>query len=161
MSETEPVARKLLLLVEDTEDDEALIIRALRKTSLDVDVVVARDGEDAANYLFAEGRYAGRDPSRQPDVVVSDLKLPKLDGLELVTRIRNTETTQAVPVVMLSTSAQPDDLRRAYRHGVNSYVTKPIDAVSFSAVVREVSAYWLTLNELPPPSLTTFAAEDT
>jgi len=161
LSVTEPVARKLLLLVEDTEDDEALIIRALGKTPLEVDVVVARDGEDAADYLFAQGRHAGRDPRRQPDLVVSDLKLPKLDGLELVTRIRNTEVSQAVPVVMLSTSAQPDDLRRAYRQGVNSYVTKPIDAVRFSAVVQEVSAYWLLLNELPPPSLTVFASEDT
>ena len=153
------MARKLVLLVEDTEDDEALILRALRKAPLDVDVVVARDGDEAADYLVATGRHSGRDPRRQPDLVVSDLKLPKLDGLELLTQIRNTEGTEAVPVVMLSTSAQPDDLRRAYRHGVNSYVRKPIDADRFSAVIQEISAYWLLLNELPPP-ITTLESEE-
>ena len=150
-----------------------LLLSLIRDEQLDIyDIPIARIAEqflarigslgldEAADYLFATGRHTGRDSSRRPDLVVSDLKLPKVDGLELVTRIREAEQTQAVPVVMLSTSAQADDLLRAYRDGVNSYVRKPIEAVRFSAVIQELSSYWLLLNELPPAELTTLTSEE-
>jgi two-component system response regulator len=103
--------------------------------------------------LFASGPHATRDTKRQPDVVFSDLKLPKIDGLELVKRIRTDERTCLVPVVLLSSSTQDDDVRRAYLHGANSYVRKPVDSIRFSEVIRQLSSYWLAVNERAPPAL--------
>src|SRR5437867_1864627 len=128
------MSRKLILIVEDTPDDEALILKALRKTNIDVDVAVAHDGEEALDYLLGSGSHAGRDPGRQPHVVLSDLKLPKVDGLELLSRIRGDHRTQLVPVVLLSSSTQESDVRSAYRRGANSYAGKPIDSERFIEV---------------------------
>jgi two-component system response regulator len=144
------VSRKRILLVEDTADDEELILRALRKSGIDVEVVVARDGQEALEYLFASGQYVGRDCGRLPDVVLSDLKLPRIDGLELLKQIRADSRTCAVPVVIFSSSTQDDDLRRAYSNGANSYVRKPVNSQGFLEAVRQLGYYWLALNELPP-----------
>jgi two-component system response regulator len=144
------VSRKLILLVEDTADDEELILRALRKSGIDVEVVVARDGEEALEYLFASGQYLGRDSGCLPDMVLSDLKLPRIDGLELLKQIRADSLTRAVPVVIFSSSTQDDDLQRAYSNGANSFVRKPVNCHGFQEAVRPLGCYWLALNERPP-----------
>jgi two-component system response regulator len=141
------MSRKLILLVEDSPDDEALMLRAFHKSGLQIEIAVARDGEEALEYLFATGRYAARNPTRMPDVVFSDVKLPKIDGLELVHRIRSDERTRELPVVLLSSSTQISDVRRAYRQGTNSYIRKPVNAEEFINVVRQLASYWSVLNE--------------
>jgi two-component system response regulator len=143
------VSGKLILLVEDTADDEKLILRALRKSGIDMEIVVARDGEEALEYLFATGQYVGRDCGRLPALVLSDLKLPKVDGLELLKQIRADARTRAIPVVIFSSSAQDDDLRRAYSNGANSYVRKEVSSHRFLEAVRQLGYYWLALNERP------------
>jgi two-component system response regulator len=139
-----------ILLVEDDPDDEALTLRALRRGRVQHTLVVARDGVEALDYLFGRGRYAGRDLEVMPLVVLLDLKLPRLDGLEVLRRIRAEERTRLLPVVILTSSDEERDRREGYRHGANSYVRKPVDYDQFAEAVRQLGLYWLLLNEPPP-----------
>jgi two-component system, response regulator len=141
---------KVILLVEDNPDDEALALRALRKNNIRNEVVVARDGVEALDYLFGTGIYAGRDTSHLPQVVLLDLKLPKVDGLEVLRRLRSDERTQYLPVVILTSSKEEQDMINGYRLGANSYIRKPVDFVQFTESVRQLGLYWLVLNEAPP-----------
>jgi two-component system response regulator len=141
---------KVILLVEDNPDDEALTIRALKKNNILNVVVVARDGVEALDYLFGTGKYSGRDTTMMPEMILLDLKLPKLDGLEVLRRLRNDERTAILPVVVLTSSKEENDLVESYRLGANSYVRKPVDFNQFSEAVRQLGLYWLVLNELPP-----------
>jgi two-component system response regulator len=139
-----------ILLVEDNPDDEALTVRAFRKSNLSNDVIVAHDGVEALEYLFAEGAYADRDPREVPNLVLLDIKLPKLDGLEVLQRIRENEHTHMLPVVMLTSSKEQDDLARSYSLGANSYIRKPVDFAQFMTAIQQLGLYWLVLNERPP-----------
>jgi CheY-like chemotaxis protein len=141
---------KAILLVEDNPDDEALTLRALQKNNIKNDVVVAHDGVEALDYLFASGTYAGRDANRIPQVVLLDLKLPKVDGLEVLRRLRADERTRLLPVVILTSSNEEQDLINGYGLGANSYVRKPVDFNQFIEAVRQLGLYWLILNERPP-----------
>ena len=140
---------KTILLVEDNPDDELLTLRALKKNNGFNKVVVARDGAEALNYLFGEGAYAGRDTSDVPQLVLLDLKLPKVDGLEVLRRLRADERTRLLPVVILTSSREQQDLLDGYGYGANSYVRKPVDFAQFSRVVEQLELYWLALNESP------------
>jgi two-component system response regulator len=139
-----------ILLVEDDPDNEALTLRALRRGGVQHTLVVARDGVEALDYLFGTGRYAGRDLEVMPLVVLLDLKLPRLDGLEVLRRIRAEERTRFLPVVILTSSDEERDRLEGYRHGANSYVRKPVDYDQFAEAVRQLGLYWLLLNEPPP-----------
>lgn len=140
---------KVILLVEDNPDDEALTMRALQKNNLANEVVVARDGEEAINYLFALSSFVGRDITDWPAVVFLDLQLPKIGGLEVLRRIRSDERTRYMPVVILTSSREERDLVQSYDLGVNSYVRKPVDFEQFVEAVRQIGLYWLLLNEFP------------
>lgn len=142
-----------VLLVEDNPDDEALALRAFRKNHFAHKVVVARDGVEALDYLFGTGCHAGRDIREQPPVVLLDLKLPKLDGLEVLRRLRADPRTRAQPVVILTTSNEHSDLSAGYALHANSYIRKPIDFNEFTETLRTVAHYWLKLNEPPPVPL--------
>ena len=141
-----------ILLVEDSADDEALTLRALTRNNIGNEVVVARDGEEAIEWLFCTGRFAERDPREQPALVLLDLKLPKVDGLEVLRRIRDHGETRLIPVVILTSSREEHDRLHGYLNGANSYIRKPIDFAHFVEAVRQVGLYWLVLNE-PPPDL--------
>jgi two-component system response regulator len=141
---------KFILLVEDNPDDEALTLRALMKNSIRNPVVVVRDGAEALDYLFGTGAHAGRDPSAAPQVVLLDLKLPKIDGLEVLRRIRSDERTRRQPVVVLTTSNEGRDVLSSYELGANSYIRKPVDFEQFMEAVRQLGLYWLVLNMAPP-----------
>jgi CheY-like chemotaxis protein len=141
---------KIILLVEDNADDEALTIRALKKNNIRNEVVVARDGAEALNYLLGRGAYEGRDTSVLPQIVLLDLKLPKLDGLDVLRAIRGDERTKRLPVVILTSSKEDRDLLSGYELGANSYVRKPVDFTEFAEAVRQLGLYWLVLNESPP-----------
>ena len=141
---------KTILLVEDNPDDEALTIRALKKNNILNEVIVARDGVEALNYLFAEGSYADRDIDDQPQVILLDLKLPKLDGLEVLKRIRADRRTRLLPVVILTTSNEDRDVINSYEMGANSYIRKPVDFEQFIEAIRQLGLYWLVLNQAPP-----------
>ena len=141
---------KTILLVEDNPDDEALTLRALRKANVRNDVVVARDGVEALDYLFGDGAHAGRDVSVMPQVVLLDLKLPRIDGLEVLRRLRADERTKLLPVVILTSSTEDQDRITGYRLGANSYVRKPVDFSEFVEAVRQLGLYWLLLNQPPP-----------
>lgn len=143
---------KVILLVEDNPDDEALTLRALKKNNIGNVVVVARDGVEALDFLFGTGSYAGRDLSIMPQVTLLDLKLPKIDGLEVLRRIREDERTRLLPVVILTSSKEEQDLINGYRLGANSYIRKPVDFLQFTEAVRQLGLYWLVLNEMPPQS---------
>jgi CheY-like chemotaxis protein len=140
----------VILLVEDNPDDEALTLRAFAKNKIANTVVVARDGVEALEYLFATGAYAERDARELPQVVLLDLKLPKLDGLAVLRRLREDERTQLVQVVILTSSKEEQDLIQSYRLGANSYIRKPVDFVQFSEAIRQLGLYWLVLNEAAP-----------
>lgn len=142
---------KLILLVEDNPDDEALTLRALRKNNILNQVVVAHDGVEALDFLSCTGEYANRDPHEMPQVVLLDLKLPRVDGLEVLRRIRAEERTQLLPVVILTSSNEDQDRLKGYKLGVNSYVRKPVDFNQFMEAVHQLGLYWLVLNESPPP----------
>jgi two-component system response regulator len=144
--------RKVILLVEDNADDEALTLRALTRNNIGNEVVVARDGEEALEWLECTGRYQSRDPRSQPALILLDLKLPKVDGLEVLRRIRENVETRLVPVVILTSSREEHDRLHGYLNGANSYVRKPIDFAHFIEAVRQLGLYWLVLNE-PPPDL--------
>ena len=141
---------KKILLVEDNPDDELLAIRALKKNNIANTIDVARDGEEALEYLFGTGKYAERDTSDQPQVILLDLKLPKIDGLGVLRRIREDERTKMLPVVVLTSSDEERDLIESYSLGANSYVRKPVDFDQFMEAIRQLGLYWLVLNILPP-----------
>jgi two-component system response regulator len=141
---------KTILLVEDNPRDEELTLRALQKHNIRNEVVVAHDGAEALDYLLARGAYAGRGAFALPEVVLLDLKLPKIDGLEVLRRIRSEEKTKLLPVVILTSSDEERDLLEGYQAGCNSYVRKPVDFQEFVEAVRQLGLYWLVLNEGPP-----------
>lgn len=143
------MADKVILLVEDNADDEALALRALRRSNISGEVVVARDGAEALDYVFAQGAYAGRDASAKPQVVLLDLKLPKVSGLEVLRRVRGDERTRRTPVVILTSSDEERDISESYSLGANSYVRKPIESNEFVEAVRQLGLYWLVLNKAP------------
>ena len=136
-----------ILLVEDNPDDEALTLRALNKNRIGNAVIVARDGVEALDYLFGNGHHAGRDLSIMPAVVLLDLKLPRIDGLEVLRRIRANERTSLLPVVILTTSKEQQDIYEGYSLGANSYIRKPVDFEKFIQAVGQLGLYWLVLNE--------------
>ena len=137
---------RIILLVEDNPGDEALALRALKKNNIRNEVVVARDGVEALDYLFGTGAYAGRGEQRLPELVLLDLKLPKVDGVEVLQRIRGDERTRFLPVIMLTSSLEDRDITESYAKGCNSYVRKPIDFNEFTEAVRQLGLYWLVIN---------------
>jgi len=141
---------KNILLVEDNPDDEALTLRALKKNNIANEVIVARDGVEALDYLFAEGAHEGRDLSDQPQVILLDLKLPRVDGLEVLKRIRGDDRTRRLPVVILTTSNEEQDITNSYDLGANSYIRKPVDFDQFMEAIRHLGLYWLVLNTKSP-----------
>jgi len=141
---------KVILLVEDNPDDELLTLRALKKTGVPNEVVVARDGVEALDYLFASGPHSGRDPAAMPQLILLDLKLPKVDGLEVLKRLRSDERTRRLPVVILTSSREQRDMLDGYGLGANSYVRKPVNFEQFVKAVELLRSYWLVLNEDPP-----------
>ena len=144
---------KVILLVEDNPDDETLTLRALSKNKILNEIVVARDGAEALDYLFGTGAHAGRDTTIQPQLILLDLKLPKIDGLEVLQRLRADPRTALLPVTILTTSNEERDVVASYQLGVNSYVRKPVDSDSFIEAVRQLGLYWLVLNTAPPTGL--------
>jgi len=141
---------KIILLVEDNDDDAQLTLRALKKVGILNEVVLARDGFEALDYLFATGVHAERPSHALPQIVLLDLNLPSLSGLDVLKRIRDNPVTGLLPVVMLTSSKEEDDVMRSYRFGANSYVRKPVDFAEFVNVARSIGMYWLLLNEVPP-----------
>jgi two-component system response regulator len=142
---------KTILLVEDNPDDEALTLRAFKKNNIMNDVVVARDGAEALDYLFATNQYAGRDVTDWPSVILLDLKLPKVSGLEVLRKVRSDKRTRSMLVVVLTSSKEEQDVTESYGLGVNSYVRKPVDFSQFIEAVKQIGLYWLLLNEPPKP----------
>ncbi len=143
---------KTILLVEDNPDDEALTLLALDKSKISNEIVIVRDGVEALDYLFGAGAHAGRDTLLQPRLILLDLKLPKLDGLEVLKRLRADPRTALLPVTILTTSSEERDVAASYRLGANSYVRKPVNFDAFIEAVRHLCLYWLTLNTAPPVS---------
>ena len=141
---------KIILLIEDNPDDEALTLRALKKNNIKNEVVVAHDGAEALDYLFGTGSYTGRDLTIMPQLTLLDLKLPKVDGLEVLRQLRANELTRLLPVVILTSSNEEQDRIHGYGLGANSYVRKPIDFGQFMDAVRQLGLYWLILNEPAP-----------
>jgi CheY-like chemotaxis protein len=141
---------KIILLVEDNPDDEALAIRALKRNHISNEIVVAHDGVEALDYLFGTGVHAGRDIRVKPTVILLDLKLPRVDGIEVLRRLREDERTSLLPVVVLTTSNEEQDLLDSYSQGCNSYIRKPVDFIQFSEAIRQLGMYWLLMNEPPP-----------
>jgi CheY-like chemotaxis protein len=143
-------SEKLILLVEDNPDDELLTLRALKQNHIQNEVLVAHDGVEALDFLFGTGQHAGRDASLLPQVILLDLKLPRLDGLEVLRRVRAHERTRLLPVVILTSSNEEEDRVSGYGLGANSYVRKPVDFGQFAEAVRQLGLYWLLLNEPAP-----------
>ncbi len=143
------MAAKPILLVEDNPDDEELILLALKDHNIANEVVVTRDGVEALDYLFATGRYAGRDLTKPPALVLLDLKLPKLSGLDVLKRLREDPRTRMIPVVILTSSNEEQDIITSYQLGSNSFVRKPIEFHEFQKVVKEIGVYWLLVNQPP------------
>ena len=143
------MSERIILLVEDNPNDEALTLRALKKSNILNPVVVARDGAEALDYLFSRGDFQGRQPAGNPEVILLDLKLPKIDGLEVLRQLRADERTKLLPVVVLTSSVEEHDLLRGYALGANSYVRKPVDFVQFLEAAKSLGLYWLVLNEPP------------
>ena len=146
------MSEHIILLVEDSPTDEELTLRALRKGNIANRVVVARDGAEALDYLFREGRYAGRASDEVTQVILLDLNLPKIGGLEVLRRVRANERTKLLPVVILTSSREDKDLLSGYSSGANSYVVKPVDFTQFADAVRQLGMYWLVLNQGPANS---------
>lgn len=143
--------KRVILVVEDNPTDEALLVRALDKSGITSTIVTVRDGLEAIEYLFATGRHSSRSPDAVPAVVLIDLNLPKLDGLEVLRRMRADYRTKLLPVAVFTSSLDEQDLINGYSLGANSYVRKPIEFSKFSKVVAQLVSYWLELNEPPPP----------
>jgi len=142
--------RKIILLVEDNPDDVDLTLRAFKKGNILNEVVIARDGAEALDYLFGTGTHAGRDLNIMPTIIMLDLNLPKIDGLEVLRRLRADERTKFLPVVILTSSSEEQDMLNSYKLSANSYVRKPVDFTQFTEAVRQLGLYWLLLNECPP-----------
>jgi two-component system response regulator len=145
------IAPRIILLVEDNRDDEELTLRALARNNIGNEVVVVRDGQEAVDWLEAAGPYVSRDPNAVPALILLDLKLPKIDGLDVLRRLRANPRTAIVPVVILTSSKEERDRASGYLRGANSYVQKPVDFTAFVDAVRQLGMYWLVLNEPPPP----------
>ena len=143
------MSTKSILLVEDNPSDIALTERALHRNNISNRLVVAQDGQEGVDYLFGEGQYAGRDVADTPVLILLDLKLPKLDGLDVLRRIRADARTRRVPVVILTSSREEQDVAAGYDLGVNSYIRKPVDFQQFTETVRQLGLYWLVINEAP------------
>ena len=141
-----------ILLVEDNPDDEVLTLRALRKHNIASEITVARDGVEALDFLFGTGAHAGRDTCNMPSLVLLDLKLPKVDGLEVLRRIRSDERTRLLPVVIFTSSNEEQDILECHNLGANSYIRKPVDFNQLSETLRLIGTYWLTMNLTPRPS---------
>jgi two-component system response regulator len=141
---------KTILLVEDNANDEELTLRALRKSNIANEVFVARDGQEAVDFLFGTGQHAGREPLKMPAVVLLDLKLPKLNGIDVLQRIRADPRTRLIPVVVLTSSSEDEDMLRSYQSGANSYVRKPIEFSAFAHAVTQLGMYWMLINQAPP-----------
>jgi CheY-like chemotaxis protein len=139
-----------ILLVEDDPDDLELTLRALRSEHLGNRIEVARDGEEALDFVFCRGAHSGRDPDAQPKLILLDLKLPKVDGLGVLEQIKQNPMTQAIPVVILTSSRQESDLVRGYQLGTNSYIQKPVDFDQFRSTIKQLGYYWLLVNQSPP-----------
>jgi two-component system response regulator len=144
------MTERYILLVEDNPDDEELTLLSLRKNNLAHDIVVVRDGVEAIEFLFGTGQYAGRDISQSPTVILLDLKLPKLDGLGVLKRLRADDRTRNLPVVVLTSSSQDADVLASYNLGANSYVRKPVEFGAFVEAVSSLGLYWVLLNRPPP-----------
>ena len=141
---------KVILLVEDNPDDEELTIRALRKSKLSNEIIITHDGREALDFLFCEGAYADRDPAQKPAVVLLDLKLPKMNGIDVLKAIRSDARTAILPVVILTSSSEDEDMLNSYVSGANSYVRKPVAFTEFADAVSRLGLYWMLLNEQPP-----------
>jgi two-component system, response regulator len=142
---------KIILLVEDNQDDELLTLRALKENKIKNEVIVARDGVEALDYLFGTGAYIGRDLGVMPQVILLDLKLPRVDGLEVLRRLRADDRTALLPIVILTSSKEEQDLLNGYKLGANSYIRKPVDFQQFAQAIHQLGLYWLVLNEAPRP----------
>ncbi len=140
---------KVILLVEDNPDDERLTVRALKKNNVLNEIIITRDGEEALDYLFGRGIYENRDLDIMPALILLDIKLPKIDGLEVLKQIRNNELTKKLSVVILTSSKEDHDLEESYDLNVNSYIRKPVDFSQFVEVIKQLGSYWLILNERP------------
>jgi len=141
---------RVLLLIEDNPSDEKLTVRAFRRSGIANEIVVVRDGAEALDWLFATGKHAGRDPASVPALVLLDLKLPRIDGLEVLRRARADERTRFIPIVILTASKEEEDLVRSYSLGANAYVRKPVDFREFVEAARTIEQFWLVLNNLAP-----------
>jgi two-component system response regulator len=141
--------KKVILLVEDNPDDELLTLRAMQKNNIANEIVVARDGAEALDYIFGTGKYDGRNIAESPQVILLDLNLPKIGGLEVLKRIRSDQRTALYPIVILTSSKEEKDLVESYRLGANSYIRKPVDFNQFTEAIRQLGLYWLVLNEVP------------
>ena len=140
---------KVILLVEDNEDDEILTLQALKENNINNEVVVVRNGAEALDYLFGTGLFKGRDVSNLPQLILLDLKLPKIDGLQVLEKIRTSESTKLLPVIILTSSKEEHDMVKSYSLGANSYIRKPVDFNQFLECVKQLGLYWLVLNEFP------------
>jgi CheY-like chemotaxis protein len=144
------MADKVILIVEDNPDDEEFTLRALRRAKVTNEIVVTRDGSEALDWLYGTGVHAGRDTTVAPTVVLLDLKLPKLSGIDVLKRMRAEESTRFIPVVVLTSSSEDEDMLRSYASGANSYVRKPVEFADFANAVAQLGIYWLLVNEPPP-----------
>jgi len=142
--------RRLILLVEDNINEEYLAVRALKKSNLGSEIIVVRDGVEALDFLFCMNHYADRSRLEMPELILLDLKLQKMDGLEVLRRLRADERTRQLPIVVLSSSDEVGDIAESYKYGANSFVRKPVDFDQFMENVKQIGQYWLTLNEAPP-----------
>jgi CheY-like chemotaxis protein len=143
------MTKEIILLVEDNPDDELLTMLALKENNIRNEVIIARDGAEALDYFFGRGKYQGKDMEVLPQVVLLDLKLPKVDGLEVLKQIRSYDPTRFLPVVVLTSSKEETDIVKSYELGANSYIQKPVDFEQFSEAIKQLGLYWLILNEIP------------
>jgi two-component system response regulator len=141
---------RAIFLVEDNPDDEEITLRALRQSKVVNEIVVARDGVEAIEFLFCEGQYTGRDSSHMPSLVLLDIKLPMMSGIEVLQRIRADPRTHLIPVVILTSSSEEEDILRSYQLGANSYVRKPVGFAGFADAISQLGLYWMILNQSPP-----------